>query len=65
MTLTLYGVKNCDLMMKVRIWLESRSQAYGFHDYKAQGIDEDGFVFKRHGRWRPDPRTIFLSHQSF
>jgi arsenate reductase len=39
MTLTLYGIKNCDTMKKARAWLEGRGRAYVFHDYKAAGID--------------------------
>lgn len=39
MTLTMYGIKNCDTVAKARKWLEDRGQAYAFHDYKAAGID--------------------------
>jgi arsenate reductase (glutaredoxin) len=39
LTLTLYGIKNCDTMKKARAWLDARSIAYDFHDYKAAGID--------------------------
>ena len=39
MTLTMYGIKNCDTVAKARKWLEDRGQAYVFHDYKASGID--------------------------
>jgi arsenate reductase (glutaredoxin) len=39
MTPTLYGIKNCDTMKKARTWLDDRSVAYAFHDYKASGID--------------------------
>jgi len=39
MTNTLYGIKNCDTMKKARAWLDSHGVAYGFHDYKAEGID--------------------------
>jgi len=37
--ITLYGIKNCDTMKKARAWLDARGIAYGFHDYKAEGID--------------------------
>ncbi|MFT3997768.1 MAG: arsenate reductase [Asticcacaulis sp.] len=40
MTITLYGIKNCDTMKKARVWLEAHGLAYDFHDYKASGIDE-------------------------
>lgn len=39
MTVTIYGIKNCDTMKKARTWLEGQGIAYRFHDYKAEGID--------------------------
>ena len=39
MSITLYGIKNCDTMKKARAWLDQNSVAYTFHDYKAEGID--------------------------
>ncbi|MVA56937.1 ArsC family reductase [Agrobacterium vitis] len=39
MTITLYGIKNCDTMKKARTWLETAGIDYAFHDYKAKGID--------------------------
>ena len=40
MTITIYGIKNCDTMKKARAWLDGHKIAYRFHDYKAQGIDK-------------------------
>lgn len=40
MTVTMYGIKNCDTIKKARTWLEGRGVAYVFHDYKTAGIDE-------------------------
>jgi len=40
MTITMYGIKNCDTIKKARAWLETRNHAYAFHDYKVDGIDE-------------------------
>jgi Spx/MgsR family transcriptional regulator len=40
MAVTIYGIKNCDTMKKARAWLDARSVAYAFHDYKAAGIDK-------------------------
>jgi arsenate reductase len=37
-TLTMYGIKNCDTMKKARTWLDAHSIAYVFHDYKVAGI---------------------------
>ena len=39
MTVTIYGIKNCDTMKKARAWLDERGIEYSFHDYKAHGID--------------------------
>lgn len=41
MTITLYGIKNCDTMKKARTWLDDHGIDYAFHDYKAKGIDRD------------------------
>jgi arsenate reductase len=37
---TIYGIKNCDTMKKARAWLDKRGVQYGFHDYKAFGIEK-------------------------
>ena len=39
MTVTIYGIKNCDTMKKARQWLDAKGVSYAFHDYKATGID--------------------------
>jgi Spx/MgsR family transcriptional regulator len=39
MSITLYGIKNCDTMKKARAWLDARGVDYTFHDYKTAGID--------------------------
>lgn len=41
MTLTIYGIKNCDTMKKARTWLDEHGVTYTFHDYKVSGIDAD------------------------
>ena len=46
MATTIYGIKNCDTMKKARAWLDKHGVAYGFHDYKAEGIDKE-----RLARW--------------
>jgi arsenate reductase (glutaredoxin) len=38
-TMTLYGIRNCDTMKKARAWLDARGVAYTFHDYAVAGID--------------------------
>jgi arsenate reductase len=40
MSITLYGIKNCDTMKKARAWLDARGVQYAFHDYKTNGIEK-------------------------
>lgn len=46
LSVTIYGIKNCDTMKKARAWLDKHGVDYGFHDYKSEGIDKD-----RLARW--------------
>jgi arsenate reductase len=39
MSITLYGIKNCDTIKKARAWLDAHGIAYEFYDYKTRGID--------------------------
>ena len=39
MTITLYGIPNCDTVKKARAWLAAEGVAYAFHDYKKSGAD--------------------------
>ncbi|MCV9909873.1 ArsC family reductase [Brucella sp. HL-2] len=39
MSVTIYGIKNCDTMKKARTWLEDHGIDYTFHDYKKEGLD--------------------------
>ncbi len=39
MTITLYGIRNCDTVKKARGWLDAKKIEYVFHDYKTAGID--------------------------
>ena len=41
MTLTVYGIPNCDTVKKARAWLGTQGRHYAFHDYKKLGIDRD------------------------
>lgn len=41
MTITIYGIKNCDTMKKARAWLEKYGIDYAFHDYKTAGIERE------------------------
>jgi arsenate reductase len=38
MTITLYGIPNCDTVKKARTWLDGQGIAYAFHDYKKAGV---------------------------
>ena len=39
MTVTVYGIPNCDTVKKARTWLDAAGIAYAFHDYKKAGAD--------------------------
>lgn len=41
MTTTIFGIKACDTMKKARTWLDEHGIAYGFHDYKAVGVERE------------------------
>jgi arsenate reductase (glutaredoxin) len=41
MTVTIYGIKNCDTMKKAFAWLDKRGVDYAFHDYKNAGVDRE------------------------
>jgi Spx/MgsR family transcriptional regulator len=38
MTITLYGIPNCDTVKKSRAWLSQQGVEYDFHDFKKQGV---------------------------
>lgn len=38
MSVTIYGIKNCDTMKKAFAWLDAHGVAYQFHDYKRDGV---------------------------
>ncbi|AQW58862.1 ArsC family reductase [Vibrio owensii] len=39
MTITMFGIPNCDTIKKAKKWLEAENVAFDFHDYRKQGID--------------------------
>lgn len=39
MTVTMYGIPNCDTIKKARTWLDGAGVAFVFHDYKKAGVD--------------------------
>ena len=64
MSVTLYGIKNCDTVKKARQWLDKHSVPYAFHDFRKDGldknlvknflqqIDQDMLINKRGLSWR-------------
>ena len=41
MTITVYGLSNCDTVKKARAWLAERRIDAAFHDFKKQGVPTD------------------------
>ncbi len=39
MTITLYGIPNCDTVKKARTWLSDHNIDFTFHDFKKLGLD--------------------------
>ncbi|HMN54612.1 MAG TPA: ArsC family reductase [Sphingopyxis sp.] len=39
MTLTIFGISNCDTVKKARRWLDEQGVAHVFHDYRKDGLD--------------------------
>ncbi|OCX74346.1 arsenate reductase [Acidithiobacillus thiooxidans] len=38
MTISIYGIRNCDTMKKAFAWLNAQGLPYDFHDYKKAGV---------------------------
>ena len=38
LTVTIYGIKNCETMNKARAWLDKHGVDFAFHDYKTSAI---------------------------
>jgi arsenate reductase len=41
MSITVYGIPNCDTVKKARVWLDAQGLAYSFHDFKKAGVPGD------------------------
>ena len=41
MSITLYGIPNCDTVKKARTWLDANGTAYTFHDFKKNGLTQE------------------------
>lgn len=52
MTITLYGIPNCDTVKKARVWLADQQQDFVFHDFKKQGLDRATVAeWLKHLKW--------------
>ena len=77
MTVTLYGIPNCDQVKKARAWLDQHSLPYTFHDFKKNGISTgmiatwtidvpwDTLVNRKGTTWRglPDDRKAAITDE--
>lgn len=63
MSVTVYGIPNCDTCRKARKWLDGNAVNYSFHDVRADGLDPktisaweaelgDALVNRRSTTWR-------------
>lgn len=41
MSITLFGISNCDTVRKAKKWLEENNHDYHFHDFRKDGLDAD------------------------
>lgn len=78
MTVTLYGIPNCDTVKKARTWLDRNGVAYTFHDFKKAGltpahvdgwlkqVEWDVLVNRKGTTWRalPDERKTAVADAS-
>lgn len=44
MSVTIYGIKNCDTMKKAFAWLDGQGVGYDFHDYKKAGVTREALT---------------------
>lgn len=41
MSITVFGIKNCDSVKKAKKWFEQNAIDYQFHDFRVEGIDAE------------------------
>ncbi len=70
MTVTVYGISNCDTVRKARRWLSEHAVDYVFHDLRKDGLDANTLqhwnkkagwevlLNKRGTTWRKLPETV-------
>ena len=70
MSITLFGIKNCDTIKKARKWLDANNIEFRFHDFRTDGLPEalldqwfatlgwELLLNKRGTTWRQLPESI-------
>ena len=70
MSITVYGIRNCDTVKKALAWLDEQGLEYRFHDYRKDGVPEDQLLYwistlgwetvinRRGTSWRKLPEDI-------
>ena len=70
MSITLFGISNCDKVRKARSWLQQQNLDYVFHDYRKDGLQQDlarellrqfplqQLINTRGTSWRQLPETV-------
>ena len=61
MSITIYGIKNCETMNKARAWLDKRGVDYAFRDYKTAGIDASGWSAGQEVGWENLPNRAGMT----
>lgn len=73
MTITLYGIKNCDTVKKARSWLTQQNIDHHFHDFRTDGLSKgqvtgwindlglEALVNKRSTTWKELDDTVKIS----
>jgi Spx/MgsR family transcriptional regulator len=75
MSITLYGIPNCDSIKKTKRWLDQNGIEYTFHDYKKSGLSAElaqrflqefghDAVNKRGTTWRKLPEQLRESNDT-
>lgn len=59
MTITLYGIPNCDTVKKARTWLSNNGTDFVFHDFKKDGITREMIA----GWLRDVPQDVLINRK--
>jgi Spx/MgsR family transcriptional regulator len=44
MSITVYGIPNCDSVKRARVWLDEAGLSYHFHDFKKAGVPPEALA---------------------